>query len=52
MLRFVDAEYYRVVVSVLNRLQIAINWILDMLYVIDILHCIGNDDNWGIGIII
>jgi hypothetical protein len=49
MLRFVDAEYYRVVVSVLNGLEMALNGIVTMLYIVDILYYTEVDDGRGIG---
>ena len=47
ILRFVDAEYYRCIESVLNELEMAFSGIAVMLYIIDILYYTVIDDNWG-----
>lgn len=49
LLRFVKAEYYRDIESVLNRLEMAFSGIVVMLYIIDILYYTVIDDSWGIG---
>lgn len=49
LLRFVNAEHYRGIESVLNRLEMALNRIVTTLYVLDMLNYTVFDENWGIG---
>jgi hypothetical protein len=51
LLHFEDAEYYRDVQRVLNRIEMALGKVVVMLYVIDILYYTIFDGNWGIGIV-
>ena len=49
LLRFVNTEHYRDIESVLNGLEMALNRIVTILYVIDILYYTTLYDSWGIG---
>ena len=51
LLRFIDAECYRGVESVLNSPEMAFSGIVAVLYVIDILQYTIVDDSWGIGLV-
>ena len=49
LLRFDIVEYYRGIESGSTGLEMALNEVFDILYIIDILYYTIVNDNWGIG---